>query len=118
MWMAHFTSFRIKSVDMYFTRYLGKDENNLNGFIMQPGRVYLFSHGSTVKTPLGSALYYSDLIMMFSEEIRTTKLSFNADIPEFQIPQWGNRTCMISIFLKVQENLSELWVPVGQVKLP
>ncbi|MCA6077995.1 ATP-binding cassette domain-containing protein [Fulvivirga sedimenti] len=77
---------RVKSVDMYFTRYLGEDENNLNGFIMQTGRVYLFSHGSTVKTMLGSALYYSDLIMMFSEEIRTTKLSFNADIEEFQFP--------------------------------
>jgi len=71
---------------MYFTRYLGTDENNLNGFIMQPGRVYLFSHGSTVKTTPGSALYYSDLIMLFSEEIRTTKLSFNADIEEFRFP--------------------------------
>ncbi len=77
---------RVKSVDMYFTRYLGSDENILNGFIMQSGRVYLFSHGSTVKTMQGSALYYSDLIMLFSEEIRTTKLSFNADIEEFQFP--------------------------------
>ncbi len=76
----------VSSVDMYFSRYLGNDENNLNGFIMQSGRVYLFSHGSTVKTTAGSALYYSDLIMLFSEEIRTTKLSFNADIEEFRFP--------------------------------
>src|SRR5205085_9490847 len=41
---------RISSVDMYFAKYLGEDSNLLNGFTMQPYRVYLFSHGSTIKT--------------------------------------------------------------------
>jgi len=77
---------KVKSVDMYFTKYIGKDEIVLNGFIMQKFRVYLFSHGSTIKTPLGAALYYSDLISLFNEEIETTKLSFNADIKEFRFP--------------------------------
>lgn len=77
---------RVKSVDMYFTKYLGKDEIVLNGFIMLKNRVYLFSHGSTIKTPLGAALYYSDLISLFNEEFNTTKLSFNAEIEEFRFP--------------------------------
>lgn len=77
---------KVKSVDMYFTKYVGKDEIVLNGFIMQKNRVYLFSHGSTIKTPLGAALYYSDLISVFNEEINTTKLSFNAHIEEFRFP--------------------------------
>jgi ABC-type multidrug transport system ATPase subunit len=77
---------RIHSVDMYFSRYIGHDEVILNGFIMQPQRVYLFSHGSTIKTSQGAALYYSDLVALFNEEIRTTKLSFNADIKEFTFP--------------------------------
>ncbi|MTI21335.1 ATP-binding cassette domain-containing protein, partial [Fulvivirga sp. RKSG066] len=77
---------KVKSVDMYFTKYVGKDEIVLNGFIMQKNRVYLFSHGSTIKTPLGAALYYSDLISLFNEEIKTTKLSFNAHIEEFRFP--------------------------------
>lgn len=77
---------RIRSVEMYFSRYIGRDEVVLNGFIMQPRRVYLFSHGSTVKTPQGGALYYSDLVMLFNEEIKTTKLSFNASIREFRFP--------------------------------
>ncbi|ELR70402.1 ABC-2 type transporter family [Fulvivirga imtechensis AK7] len=77
---------RVRSVDMYFTKYIGKDEIVLNGFIMLKNRVYLFSHGSTIKTPLGSALYYSDLIALFNEEFNTTKLSFNADIEEFRFP--------------------------------
>lgn len=77
---------RVKSVDMYFTKYVGEDEIVLNSFIMIRNRVYLFSHGSTIKTPLGAALYYSDLITIFNEGLRTTKLSFNAHIEEFRFP--------------------------------
>lgn len=71
---------RVRSVEMYYTKYLGEESNMLNGFMMQPNRVYLFSHGSTIKTQAGDALYYSDLVANFNEEIKTTKLSFNATI--------------------------------------
>lgn len=80
---------RVKSVDMYFIKYLGKEEILLNGFVMKKDRVYLFSHGSTVKTPAGAALYYSDLISIFNEDINTTKISFNAYIEEFKFPNGG-----------------------------
>jgi len=89
---------RVKSVDMYFTKYLGEQSNVLNGFIMQPNKVYLFSHGSTIKTQAGDALYYSDLVANFNEEIKTTKLSFNANIEEFKFPNGaiGLRDVVIS----------------------
>lgn len=74
----------VKSVDLYFVRYAGEDSNSLNGFTMQPGRVYLYSPGSTVKTQSGGAIYYSDLVADFNEEIKTTRLSFNANIQEFR----------------------------------
>ncbi len=77
---------KVGSVDMYFTKYLGEELNILNGFIMQPNRVYLFSSGSTIKTQAGDALYYSDLVAHFNEEIKTTKLSFNANVEEFKFP--------------------------------
>lgn len=77
---------RVSSVEMFFSKYLGDDSNVLNGFIMQPNRVYLFSHGSTIKTQAGDALYYSDLLADFNEEIKTTKLSFNANVEEFKFP--------------------------------
>lgn len=83
---GHLTFMRIRSVDMYFTKYLGAESNVLNGFIMQPNKVYLFSHGSTIKTQAGDALYYSDLVAHFNEELKTTKLSFNARINEFKFP--------------------------------
>lgn len=89
---------KVKSVDMYFTKYLGDQSNVLNGFIMQPNKVYLFSHGSTIKTQAGDALYYSDLVAHFNEEIKTTKLSFNANIEEFRFPNGaiGLRDVLIS----------------------
>lgn len=89
---------RVNSVGMYFTKYLGEESNILNGFIMQPNRVYLFSHGSTIKTQAGDALYYSDLVANFNEEIKTTKLSFNANVEEFKFPNGaiGLRDVLIS----------------------
>src|SRR5690606_13387279 len=70
---------KVSSVDMYFVKYVGKDEILLNGFIMKNNSVYLFSHGSTIKTPKGAALYYSDLIRIFIEDHETNRISFNAN---------------------------------------
>jgi ABC-type multidrug transport system ATPase subunit len=83
---GHLVFMRVRSVDMYFTKYLGNESNVLNGFIMQPNKIYLFSHGSTIKTQAGDALYYSDLVAHFNEEIKTTRLSFNARVEEFKFP--------------------------------
>ncbi len=89
---------RVQSVDMYFTKYLGEESNALNGFPMQSNRVYLFSHGSTIKTQAGDALYYSDLVANFNEELKTAKLSFNATIDELVFPNGaiGLRNVMIT----------------------
>src|SRR6188768_2630074 len=89
---------RVRSVEMYFTKYLGEESNVLNGFIMQPNRVYLFSHGSTIKTQAGDALYYSDLVANFNEELKTAKLSFNVTIDELKFPNGaiGLRNVVIS----------------------
>lgn len=89
---------RVRSVEMYFTKYIGQELNLLNGFTMEPGHVYLFSHGSTIKTQGGDALYYSDLVAHFNEELKTAKLSFNASIEELKFPNGavGLRDVVIS----------------------
>src|SRR6187402_3228937 len=89
---------RIQSVEMYFTKYIGEELNILNGFTMQPNRVYLFSHGSTIKTQAGDALYYSDVVANFNEELKTAKLSFNVTIDELKFPNGaiGLRNVVIS----------------------
>jgi ABC-type multidrug transport system ATPase subunit len=86
---GHLIFMRVRSVEMYFTKYLGNELNLLNGFTMQVNRVYLFSHGSTIKTQAGDALYYSDLVANFNEELKTTKLSFNVTIDELKFPNGG-----------------------------
>ncbi|WP_296621950.1 ATP-binding cassette domain-containing protein [Marivirga sp.] len=76
----------VKSVDMYFVKYTGTEEINLNGFIMKTDSVYLFSHGSTIKTPKGAALYYSELIRKFLSDAEQVNLSFNAENIVLQFP--------------------------------
>lgn len=89
---------RLRSVDMYFTKYLGFDVNMLNGFMMEPNRVYLFTHGSTIKAQGGDALYYSDLIAHFNDDLKTARLSFNATVGEVKFPSgnFGLRDISIS----------------------
>ncbi|TXI67859.1 MAG: ATP-binding cassette domain-containing protein [Cyclobacteriaceae bacterium] len=81
---GHLVFLRVSSVGMYFVKYLGDDANVLNGFTMKPGRIYLFSQGSTIKTPDGSALYYSDLVAEFNEEFQAARLSFTAKVEEYK----------------------------------
>jgi ABC-type multidrug transport system ATPase subunit len=77
---------KVKSVDMYFVRYLGAEEILLNGFAIKPGLTNQFSHGSTIKTPSGNALYYSDLIRHFLSGGETVNLSFIAKDLEKKFP--------------------------------
>ena len=77
---------KVRSVDMYFVRYLGSEEIALNGFAIKPGLTNQFSHGSTIKTPGGDALYYSDLVRHFLQEHESVKLSFIAKDLEKKFP--------------------------------
>ncbi|BDD10287.1 hypothetical protein FUAX_27190 [Fulvitalea axinellae] len=76
-------------VEMYFVKNHGTNPMSLNGQPMQPGGVYLFSHGATIKASEGTALYYSDLVGQFHSSRTETPLSFNADIEEFRFPNGG-----------------------------
>ena len=68
----------VSSVDMYFVRYIGEEEILLNGFAIKSGLTNQFSHGSTIKTPAGDALYYSDLIRYFISGFEEVNISFLA----------------------------------------
>ena len=89
---------RVRSVDMYFAKYFGDEANMLNGFIMEPRHVYLFTHGSTIKSQAGDAFYYSDIVAHLNDQLKTTRLSFNAVIGEVKFPSgnFGLRDICIS----------------------
>lgn len=79
----------VPGVNMYFVKYLGAEANLLNSFIMEPHRVYLFTHGGIIRSQAGDALYYSDIVSHFQEGSQTARLSFNARLKTVRLPQ-GN----------------------------
>lgn len=75
---------RVRSVDMIFLKYIGDDELTLNGLIVGPDTVTLFSQGSTTKTKRGGVFYYSDILTRFISENVSVKLSFQVNNLEFR----------------------------------
>ncbi|MBN1598564.1 MAG: ATP-binding cassette domain-containing protein [Bacteroidales bacterium] len=80
---------RIKSVDLYFLKYVGKEELFLNGLPVNNKRIYLFANGSTVKLPKGAPIYYSDIAAHFLADITSHKISFTTRDVSFKFPN-GN----------------------------
>ncbi|MCS6823692.1 MAG: ATP-binding cassette domain-containing protein [Cytophagaceae bacterium] len=76
----------IKSVDMYYIKYTGNDEVTVNGLLIPPGTVSLFSQGSTARTKLGAVFYYSDISAHFMSISSDTQLSFNVRNLEYRFP--------------------------------
>ena len=77
---------KLQSVDMIYAKYLGDEELSLNGSRMIPGQVYIFNNGSVIKTQMGTALFYSDLLPHYLESIQKTRLSFIANNIEYKFP--------------------------------
>ena len=88
---------KVSSVELYFVKYLGSDDIVLNGFIMKAHQSYLFSNGSTIKTPQGDALYYSDLVRHFLSDDTTQTISFNVNDLYFHFLNGGTGLRNINI---------------------
>jgi ABC-type multidrug transport system ATPase subunit len=67
---------RVPSVDLYFIRYLSKDQLYLNGLPIRSGQVYTFAKGGSIKSQQGHAIYYSDISSTFLSDIIIHKISF------------------------------------------
>lgn len=77
---------RLKSVELYFTKYNGNDEIFLNGQVVKKGTIVLFSNGSVFKTPKGAPLYYSDLVTRYNDTAQQNPISFNAINLDYRFP--------------------------------
>ena len=88
---------KVSSVELYFVKYIGNHDIVLNGFIMKAHQSYLFSNGSTIKTPQGDALYYSDLVRHFLSDDTTQTISFNVNNLYFHFPNGGTGLRNINI---------------------
>ncbi len=77
---------RVKSTELYFLRYTGKQDLFLNGLGVYNNRIYLFATGSTLKLPKGKPVYFSDVVSNFLSDITVTKLSFNVKNVSYRFP--------------------------------
>jgi ABC transport system ATP-binding/permease protein len=70
---------RVRSVDLYFVKYIASDQLYLNGLPIVSGIVYTFAKGGSVKSQQGNAIYYSDISSFFRSDIIIQKISFTAE---------------------------------------
>ncbi|MEN8120507.1 MAG: ATP-binding cassette domain-containing protein [Bacteroidota bacterium] len=80
---------QVKSTELYFLRYTGKQDVFLNGLGAYNNKIYLFAPGSTIKLPKGKPVYYSDVAATFLEDKAFTRLSFNVKNVNYRFPS-GN----------------------------
>ncbi|MBN1599684.1 MAG: ATP-binding cassette domain-containing protein [Bacteroidales bacterium] len=76
--------FKSSSANIYFIRYLGDNELYLNGQLLQPYKVYVFNAGSSIRDHNITPIYYSDIVTLFHEEHRESKIVFHAQDIRYQ----------------------------------
>lgn len=70
---------RVKSVDLYFLKYISHDQLYLNGLPISVHQVYTFAKGGSVKSQQGHPIYYSDISSTFLAEKSVYRLSFTVE---------------------------------------
>lgn len=68
----------ISSLDIYLFRFLGETELYLNGQIITPGRIYLFSHGSSLRSSKINPIFYNEVARCFLADSIETRIVFEA----------------------------------------
>lgn len=75
----------IPSVTKYFVRFTGSGELSMNGQLLQEGKVYPFSQGSSIKGYKISPIYYWDVTMQFmKEEYRESRVVYEVRDLEYR----------------------------------
>ncbi len=66
----------INSIGLYLVRYFGNAELFLNGQAITPGRIYVLSQGSSIRSSKVQPIYYSDIVGCLLKDISNTKIVF------------------------------------------
>ncbi len=83
---GHIIVLRIKSAELYFLRYTGNQNLQLNGLPISNNRIYLFATGSTLKLPKGKPIYYSDVVAKFLADVNIARISFDVKDVHYRFP--------------------------------
>ncbi len=66
----------LKSAELFFLKYTGKQDVFLNSTTAYNNRIYLFAPGSVLKLPKGKPIHYSDVVATFMKDLKISNLSF------------------------------------------
>ncbi|MDT8432925.1 MAG: ATP-binding cassette domain-containing protein, partial [Bacteroidales bacterium] len=69
---------RVPSVELYFLKYAGNLEIQLNGHPLHVETIYILANGSSIRLPVGQPLYYSDIVSRFLSNRSTVRISLTA----------------------------------------
>ena len=76
---------QIKSVNLFFLKYIGNADLFLNGLPFSKNSIYIVPHGSTLRLPRGT-IYYSEIVSIFLKNVSETELLFNAQNIHYVFP--------------------------------
>jgi ABC-type multidrug transport system ATPase subunit len=75
---------RIGSIGIYLVRYLGEAELFLNGQIITPGRIYIFSQGSSLRSHKVQPIFYNEIVGCFLNDVSGNKIVFEVNNLEYK----------------------------------
>lgn len=81
---GHLAFFKLPKIDTCFFKYYGGDIVSLNGLMISPNKIKVFSTGSSLKGKRTERLYYSDVVGILRDDVTETNVSFVADDISFK----------------------------------
>lgn len=75
---------RIETVNLYILRVFGDVDIQLNGQTIDRNRVYVLTHGSSLRSSKIKPIYYSDIISRYLADIHTSKITFEVNDVEYK----------------------------------
>ncbi|HPQ09599.1 MAG TPA: ATP-binding cassette domain-containing protein [Bacteroidia bacterium] len=75
---------RIETVNLYILKVFGEIDIQLNGQNVDINRVYVLTHGSSLRSSKIKPIYYSDIIGRFLADEHTFKITFEATDVEYK----------------------------------
>ena len=77
---------KLSGTEMYFVKYLGSTQLNINGIALRSNVVTLFPAGSTIKGDRSQTIFYSDVVSHYKTDNDTPNISFVAHNINFIFP--------------------------------
>jgi len=68
----------INSTKLYFVKYIGQAELNMNGQLLEPFKTYPLNIGSSLRNQLIAPVYYSDVVSLFVGDMVKSRIVFEA----------------------------------------